>query len=407
MPGPGWNVTAFPNGKWLARAWDPNNKKFRNKRWPTEGSATAWAKAESARLRTGESQAGKSPVADLITDYITDITRRGSAPIYIAEQKRVLNDAVAHGVTDFRHPRVDVHARDWLKDAKTVHKNRKGRPLSPRTRNRYLESLRTLANYGIAQKKIRDNPFLGIKPERIPSTIKATFRLEELAKLVALERRNDPYWLIFNVLAYTGCRIGEALNLRWEWFDWNAKRIVVRNWADIDGANTKYRFKFNKERVIPLQPELADALCKQPDKDEKIVGRVVPAVGWVIPDAMRKLSPKGNSGQFAAYVRGCLQVQKLPVSNDKPEASEIDIVGNRTPHSTRHTWISLMLASGENQLLVQGYAGHAELETTAGYAKTQELYRDAVKSWQRGELHLRPSVCAIVVPAAEPSSEVR
>jgi integrase len=64
----------------------------------------------------------------------------------------------------------------------------------------------------------------------------------------------------------------------------------------------------------------------------------------------------------------------------------------RTPHSTRHTWISLLLAADVNAIQVAAWAGHESLLTTQGYARQQMLYRHTVTAWQRGTFRLRPIV---------------
>ncbi len=50
-----------------------------------------------------------------------------------------------------------------------------------------------------------------------------------------------------------------------------------------------------------------------------------------------------------------------------------------------------MLASGENQILVQQYAGHADSEMTSHYALSQDAFRGRVRKagWEPGELRLR------------------
>ena len=396
MSGKGWTVKELKHvdpergSPWLARAWDPNAKKYRNQRHKTYGEAETWAKDESARLRVGISQAGKAPVQDVIDDYLADITSMGAAPGYIAEQKRTLDSAVAAGLTDLRHPRVEKIARDWLDKATALHRSvekemvdQHGKPivdiqtrspvkvkvpapLSPRTRNRYLETLRTLANFAIKQGRIVRNPFLAISAAAQSDTLKDVFTVSEMHKLVDRDNSSHEYWLLFCTLIYTGMRLGEALHLRWDSIEWRASRIVVRDWRAVKGANPEFRLKFKKERVIPLQPEF-HAILKKIAK----VGKA----GWVFPDDLRLASTKSHAGRLAAYLKHC-------------DVPQVGVTGKRTPHSTRHTYLSLMLATGENELAVMLYAGHNELSTTRGYTRTQVLYRNDVKGWERGEFRL-------------------
>ncbi len=51
----------------------------------------------------------------------------------------------------------------------------------------------------------------------------------------------------------------------------------------------------------------------------------------------------------------------------------------------------MMLASGENEILVQQYAGHDDKAMTKHYARQQDSYRVQIAraGWERGELRLR------------------
>lgn len=373
---PGWTVAkqSADGGKpYLARAWDPNARKYRSKRYETLGQANAWAKAESARQRTGITQAGRAPIQDVIDDYLEELKRTNRAPLHQIEQKRILAAAVASGVTDLRHPRVAHHAKEWLANAKTVHKNRKGRPLSAPTMNRYLEALRTIGNLAVSQRRVYFNPFLEVESVPEPDKLKPVFTIEEITQLVDPTHAGRDYWLLFVLMMYTGCRLGEMLHLRWEWIDFKAMRIYVRDWRGIPGANDAYRLKFKKERTIPLQPELKVYLKK-----------IAQHQGWLVKDVLRYSSTSGHRSRFATYV------QKVLGGRRDADGRNIDVVAERTPHSARHCYISLMLASGENETMVQLIAGHEELSTTARYGRTQVLYRHAVRKWKPGIFRLMP-----------------
>jgi integrase len=366
----GWKVFkhAQDDGKpFLARAWDPNEHAYRYQRFDSVSAGQTWAKDEAARLRTGQSQAGRMPIEPLIDEWIAEVRLKGAVEAYVVEIERILKEAVAAGMTDLRHPRVLYHAQTFLTNARTVGKYRAGRALSPSTLNRYREALRAFGNWAVRWEKTVRNPFRNIPMLREPEFLKPVFRLDELATLVDPSRQDDPYWLMFCVLVYTGCRRQEAAHLRWEAIDWRSRRIAVM-------LSDDYALKCKKERLVPLQPEL-EALLKPRDRQS----------GFVLDGFVRSRSARAQVGRFAAYLRRC----KVPD-------------GDRTPHSTRHTWVSLMLASGLNQILVQTYAGHVDLETTAGYAKSQERYRDAVRDWKPGEFKLIQKETAVAT-ADEPA----
>lgn len=371
---PGWTIVALknPNGKpYLARAWDPHAKKYRNKSFDKLGQANAWGKTEAARLRAGLTQAGRAPIQDVIDEYLSDLERMKAAAGFQVEVKRVLASAVAAGVTDLRHPRVAQHAKEWLKNSLSVHPQRKGRPLSEATLNRYLRAIRKIGSNAVRQGRINRNPFLDIDAIPEPDDLKDVFRIDELARLVDRRESDRVYWLPMVLMIYTGCRLGEMLHMRWEWIDFKAKRIFVKDWRGMDGANKHFALKFKKERIIPLQPELAT-----------LIKKLAQHQGWVVSDKLRLASARGHLSRFKTYT------QKVLGGRRDGGGNEIDVVGDRTPHSCRHCYIALSLASGENESLVQIYAGHNQLTTTATYGKSQVEYRDVAKKWTPGVFRL-------------------
>ena len=60
--------------------------------------------------------------------------------------------------------------------------------------------------------------------------------------------------------------------------------------------------------------------------------------------------------------------------------------GERTPHSCRHTYGAMMIATGCPDILVKAYMGHESVATTADYAKAAPLHVAAVKGWGMGNL---------------------
>ncbi len=392
MAGKGWTVVTVKGMDpkvgcpFQARAWDPRARAYKNKNFKTRAEAEAWAKDESARLRTGLTQAGKTSVPDLITKYIDDLKTQGAAAGYIVEQKRILDSAVAAGLDNLRHPRVEQQAREWLRSSRAIRRfveptpeevaaakkagqvaKRKPAPLSAATRNRYLRALKTLTNFAIVGNELLRSPFMAISETGEDNPIKAVFEVEELAELVSPKHQDEDYWLLANVMIYTGMRLGEALHLRWENVLHTLERVLVRDWRNLPGANPAYSLKFKKERIIPLEPELAQVLPYKANR-----------TGWVIADDLRAKATKANGSEFSKYLKKC---GVLEVSN----------YGKRTPHSTRHSYLSIKMAMGVNELAVMLIAGHEKLTTTQGYTRTQLLYGNQVKGWGEA-MQLKPAV---------------
>lgn len=350
-----------------AQAWDPKRQTYKTRTFRGASAfndAEQWAKQEHARLVLGQTVTGRSPIDDALESYEADLKRRDLVEPYRVEIMRILRHAVANGVRDLLHPRVKDQAREWLTGLRTVHPLRANRKLSPRTLNRHLDTLVSFANWCVGEDKIPYNPFLGIKRVEEEDKIKAVFTVEECSKLTAPHRIiAESYGLVMALQLYAGLRTGEALHMRWEWIDFKAMTLSVRQWKDIPGAVPHWRLKRRKERVIPLQGELAALL--QPLAS-------VPLKGWICSDRHRMGTTKRQGDWLDAWCKLC-GVDPL----------------DRTPHSTRHSWIAMMLASGENSMQVKDWAGHRDLETTEKYARSQGLYRESTRTWQRGCLTFR------------------
>ncbi len=362
----GWIVRPTTHDAFQGRAWDPKRFTYKSKSFSGPGaalSAEEWAKMEHARLTTGLSVSGRAPLEELLDTYEKDLTRRGLSESYRLDALRMLRLAYRSGLRDILHPNVKDHARDWLASLRTVHKHRAGRMLSPQSQNVHLKALKAFANWCVVEDVIRHSPFSGIKPVKVADHLKPTFSVDECGKLTDPTRlKADSYGLVVALQLYAGLRTGEALNLRWEWIDFRARNLSVRQWKGVLGSGwPTWRLKGDKERDIPLEPELAALL--QPFAQMH---------GWVTDAGARSAQASTQRWRLDGWCSDCGVT-----------------LGERTPHSTRHTWIALKLACGENQLAVRDMAGHTSLTTTADYARNQMAYREAVRGWERGVLRFR------------------
>lgn len=373
---------------WQGRAWDPRAKRYRSKRWPTEAKARAWAEREHLRLSEGIATAGRVLTKDVMADYLKDLATAKSAPNYIREQKRVIESAIAAGVRDLGHPRAKKACQDWLDGLRCLHRflepidpleveepdEREGKPLSAKSRNEHLQTMSTLANYAIKHRMgLTHNPFDAIIRIPLPQTIKPVFTLEEIATLIrgpaSYQKRPHlaGYHRFFQMMIYAGMREMEAAHIKWQWIDWDANRIRVH-------LDPQYRKKFDKEHVTKLQPEHKEALQAWADeictRDPKVIIPRAQLRGYLFDEDFRKLTSAGHNHRFQAYLEEC----GVPLDD-------------RSPHSCRHNYIAIMLATGEQLTLVQEFVAHEfNKKTTAKYAKSQSRFRDLVDAWPRGEL---------------------
>lgn len=111
-----------------------------------------------------------------------------------------------------------------------------------------------------------------------------------------------------------------------------------------------------RERIVPLQPELAEILGQPGAAGDPVAPRL---------EAI-------DSRRFARFLARC----GVPAAG-------------RTPHSCRHTYAGLMTATGVPGALLGAYLGHSSADTTAIYTKLAGRYAQAVGDWPRGAFRLR------------------
>ncbi len=360
-----WATTGHRRGAhWIFKVRDPNLRTYIRQAFSDEAAGWSWAKDMQAKVRLGQDGAGKAHTATVAKEYVQGLTDLKRHDHHIREVKRVLNSLSTSGATDLkaRDFRAKVeHWRRTLKASKTDDKGRIRRQevfeLAPVTVNRYLLHVRSLVSYAVDSGYISRNPLGRIKSLEEGDRIKATFTIAELQSLVALRAYDNPAWLWAVLMAFTGCRSQEALHLRWEWVDIAAGTVSVRLHPDYD-------LKRDKERSIPLQPVLAGILGKYPNR---------PDLGWIVSGTFRSAKPSTLSDALKRTLH----------------AAGI-VIGDRTPHSFRHTFASIMVATGQHVFDTCRALGHSDLKMTEHYSREAASHRATIEreGWKPGELRL-------------------
>jgi integrase len=397
-PSKGWGYLRERDGAWVAHARIPGTGEGRARyiarTFPLEQKteAEAWAIAENARLivegkdKPKPSRTSFQETADAFMDSLK--LAKASAG-HTTQMQRAIDQAVAFGITDLGAPDLIDRTVKLLIGLKT----RGSKPASDSSRNNLLKHLRTLGNFAVRRDRVVVNPFLKI--DKIPVTIdlKEVFTIDEVRKILAPANAAHPFYRAFASMIYTGFRLREMVNMDWSWFMWDAERLRMvidkKERARVDLNAVKAFVPKNKRlRITRLMAEYADIM--------RPTGPVIPMCGPVFGFASR--SNKSLQTTDKGF-NGLLEAAGVPVRG-------------RTPHSCRHTWTCLMLASGENEMLVKQYAGHSEKEMTEHYAQSQEEFRVQVarEGWAKGELSLiaapKKSIAttATVSPVARPAN---
>jgi integrase len=393
------------NGKWLYRVWDaeaPNptrpsgrgiyaNRVFyraevdANRRIPGCAEGDAWAARKGAKFELDLDSAGKLLTRTVLKAYLESLDDRRRAPAHVADVRRIVEDLIVRGgVDDLRSDglllKVEAWRRSLRRRSRSVtirRRSAKGRTveaptplpvdpskpakmtearLSPVTMNRYTVIVRALVNYAVKRQLLDRDPLAALELVSEPDQIKATFTVAEVRRFLAIHQVKDGAWWWVALMLLTGCRAREALHLKWE---------DVKDGVLLVKLREGVRIKREKERVIPLHPDLAEVLSWHPRRAD---------IGWIIEDShLRTMNTKCLGRRFA----------------DVLADAGIEIC-ERTPHSCRHTLAAMLTAGHASAFMVADWLGHAQLETTRGYSREAAMLRPSIlaEGWKPGELRL-------------------
>jgi integrase len=177
------------------------------------------------------------------------------------------------------------------------------------------------------------------RAEQIEAVLAAASELDGEARL---DRRAIPRATLLATLAFGGVRIGEALALRWCDVDLAAGRLNVRDSKTDAGI-----------REVDLLPVLRDELASH-----KATTRHGGPDDFVFP------TQRGHH-QNPSNVRNRVLARSIERANERLGARGLaPLPEGLTPHSLRRTFISLLLAIGEDVPYVMSQVGHSDPKVT-------------------------------------------
>lgn len=142
--------------------------------------------------------------------------------------------------------------------------------------------------------------------------------------------------------AYTGLRLGELLALRWADVDWSGSALTV---SRAISAGTETTTKSGKVRRVPL-PDQAIAALNDLSKRED----------FTAPGELVICNPATGRGLDGSALRRRYRDAQVAAG-----------VHEMRWHDLRHTYGSLLAASGEELVTIKAAMGHANISTTEVY----------------------------------------
>lgn len=345
------------DGSWRAqvRYYDPFTGKSRkiSRRAKSRDDAREALKSLRNEAKTSRPATADTTVADYLAQYEAHtLPLLGLAPATIALQKSLIANPLTPTLGVVTLAEFDTQtAGRWqarLQSATTTKRSEGGkvRPLSTSTQRKAFYVLAKALDVAVRDRIIAANPLRELTPPRegkptVPTTSASDFDDRILPAVKGL--RIEPL-VVF--VGLTGCRLGEALGLRWQDVDLTAATVTFRR-SGVSASETKSK----KVRTAPLVPEVVKALRAR--RKEQREDQVKMGAGWQNTDGLVFTTQVGTAidanNAWRDY-RAVLTSKGLPTA--------------RPFHSLRHGLATRLLQRDVPMHVVSAILGHSSIKLT-------------------------------------------
>lgn len=234
--------------------------------------------------------------------------------------------------------------------------------LSPRSVNRKLATLRKYFKFLLQEGDISTNPSARITAPKTPKNLPVVVEDSKLTAMLdgQMDRPDNPIFsndfegirdkTVIELLFGTGMRLAELTGLKDSAIDFYEGTVKVLG-------------KRNKERIIPLNRELAILLQKY-------------------LEARKSENFHNNSLTFIVTNKGTNIYPKLIYLIVQKYLSNISTQDKKSPHVLRHTFATSLLNKGADLNAIKELLGHANLSATQIYThnsveRLKSIYKQA------------------------------
>lgn len=316
-------ATVYKRGKTYWIKWYEDGKPtYESLKTQDKKEAMIAKAAKELELRTGVTVAQANvTVAEFAEQYL--LWHSGEYPWAAREMRYYFDSIVIPEFGKMRLASIDPQKVELWKHRRLGSiGHRSKRPVSRTTVNTELKKLKALINKAVEWGVIQRNTIQSVRTlQRLDARPRSYFTTEQLQDIYAADDRSAAMW---QLLANTGMRVGEAMNLKWG--DVDASRIRVI-------STKEFHTKTRQWRDIPISPGAAAALERLRSNHEYVLPR------------MCKMTLRTR------FKKAC---------------EKAGVVG--TPHELRHTFISHLVMQGVPIRTVQVLAGHKTISVTEQYA---------------------------------------
>ena len=316
-------ATVYKRGKTYWIKWYEGGKpKYESLKTQDKKDALIAKAAKELALRTGATVAQENcTVEEFAEQYL--LWHSGEYPWATKEMRYYFDSVVLPEFGSKRLASLDAQQVELWKHRRLGSiGHRSKRPVSRATVNNELKKLKAMINKAVEWGIIPRNPIQTVKTlQRMDARPRSYFSSSQLESIYAADVASSAIW---QLLANTGMRVGEALNLKWGDVDDVKIRIV---------SSKEFHTKTRQWRDIPISPGAAAALERLRSNHEHVLPR------------MCKMTLRTR------FKKAC---------------GKAGVVG--TPHELRHTFISHLVMQGVPLRTVQVLAGHKTISVTEQYA---------------------------------------
>ena len=190
------------------------------------------------------------------------------------------------------------------------------------------------------------------------------------------------WWPLFTVLLGTGCRIGEALGLRWDDLDFDLRLISINHSLVYypEGSSRRSVLKVSKPkteagiRIIPMLDIVYDAFQMELEEQEETGYNQIEIDGMTGFIFTNRNGSAPNPQTVNRTIKRIISSYNADeVVRAKRQRREPVILPDFSCHHLRHTFCTRLCENETNLKVIQSIMGHRNIETTMDiYAEATE-----------------------------------
>lgn len=212
---------------------------------------------------------------------------------------------------------------------------------------------------------------------------------ELFEKFLEQEGQYHRWYSIFDVMLWTGLRVGEITGLRWCDIDFKDETISINhtlvyyNKGKVEGCAFAVNTPKTEagKRIIPMLPKVKEAFLLEKKYQEECGLKCNAVVdGFTDFIFVNRFGGVQHQGTLNKALRRIIRDCNYEVLDNKRRDGEVTLLPKFSNHSLRHTFTTRMCEAGVNIKAMQDILGHADAETT------MDIYAEATKDLKRSEL---------------------